>query len=120
AGKTLSKAAPCWHGRWRRRSGPDAERLANRDAPMHRLLPLLLLAVPAALAGCATADQLLFKGLAGEAPGEYRPAPPPIAEGALATPPPPIGSTQFKPTPPTPSAATDSETGRKIAALRTE
>ncbi|HEX7006911.1 MAG TPA: hypothetical protein VF274_07225 [Alphaproteobacteria bacterium] len=87
---------------------------------MHRLLPFFVVLLSAALAGCATADKLLFKGLAGEAPGEYRPAPPAIAEGALAKPPPPIGSTQFKPIPPTPSAATDSETGRKIASLRTE
>jgi hypothetical protein len=87
---------------------------------MLRFSPFLALVVLAALAGCTTADQLLFKGMAGEAPGEYKPAPPAVAEGALAVRPPKIGSTQFQPRPVAPLTATGTEAGRKTAALRTE
>ena len=87
---------------------------------MNRLLPPLVIAVTGLLAGCSAADQVLFKGLAGEAPGEYRSAPPVIAEGTLSAAPPPIGSTQFKPAPPTPVTATGTEAGRKAAALRND
>jgi hypothetical protein len=87
---------------------------------MLRFSPFLALVVLAALAGCTVADQLLFKGMAGEAPGEYKSAPPAVAEGALAVRPPKIGSTQFQPRPVAPLTATGTEAGRKTAALRTE
>ena len=87
---------------------------------MLRSSPLLALLAALALGGCSTADQLLFKGLAGEAPGEYKPAPPMVAEGALVAPPPKIGSTQFQPAPVAALAATGTEAGKKTAALRSE
>lgn len=87
---------------------------------MFRPLTLLALALPVCLAGCEATDQVLFKGLAGEAPGEYRPAPPVIAEGELARVPPKIGTTQFEPAKVAPVIATGTVAGRKAAALRGE
>jgi hypothetical protein len=87
---------------------------------MLRPLTLLALALPVCLAGCEATDQVLFKGLAGEAPGEYKLAPPAVAEGELARTPPKIGTTQFQPGKVAPLTATATEAGRKTAALRGE
>jgi len=87
---------------------------------MLRHLTFLALVLPACLAGCEAADQVLFKGLAGEAPGEYKAAPPAVAEGELARRPPQIGSTQFEPAKVAPLTATGTEAGRKTTALRGE
>jgi hypothetical protein len=87
---------------------------------MPRSAPLLALAAALALAGCSTADQLVFKGLAGEAPGEYKPTPPVVAEGELAAEPPKLGSTQFQPAPVAALVATGTEAGKKTAAMRSD
>jgi len=57
------------------------------------LVPILAAAL---LAGCATADNVVFKALAGERPGEKGSVPDAIAVGPLAEPLPALGRTRFR------------------------
>lgn len=62
-----------------------------------RTIPFIVTVLMAALlVGCSTADNVVFKALAGESPGEKGSVPDAIAAGPLASPPPELGRTRFR------------------------
>lgn len=95
---------------------------------MRGLQATLMLAAGLWLAGCSTADDVVFTALAGEAPGEKGTIPPNVAAGSVGSGPPALGRTIFrkaqkigrrpKAQPPLPSSATAASLARRHRALK--